>query len=31
VGGGNTDSQSPAPVVGVGETQRLGSEKKRSA
>ncbi|MHB8262480.1 MAG: zinc ribbon domain-containing protein [Acidimicrobiales bacterium] len=31
VGGGNTDSQSPVPVVGTGETQRLGSEKKRSA
>jgi hypothetical protein len=31
VGGGDTDSQSPVPVVGVGETQRLGSEKKRSA
>ena len=30
VGGGNTDSQSPVPVVGMGETQRLGSEKKRS-
>ena len=32
VGGGDpTDSQSPVPVVGTGETQRLESEKKRRA
>ncbi|MHB8287767.1 MAG: zinc ribbon domain-containing protein [Acidimicrobiales bacterium] len=31
VGGANTDSQSPVPVVGMGETQRLESEKKRRA
>jgi len=32
VGGGDvTDSQSPVPVVGIGEAQRLESEKKTSA
>ncbi|MDA8399918.1 MAG: hypothetical protein M0008_07720 [Actinomycetota bacterium] len=30
VGGGNADPKSPVPVLGMGETQRLGSEKKRS-